>query len=83
MPYPTSCSPQAWASGAPLLVLRSFLGLEPDEPNKTLRVRAKLPPAWGEVTVDGLRLGEYAATVRARGSDVVVDGLDEAWAITH
>ncbi len=27
--YPTACSPQAWSSGAPLLFLRSMLGLEP------------------------------------------------------
>jgi len=81
VPYPTSCSPQAWASGAPLLILRSFLGLQPDEPNKTLRVRAKLPPAWGEVTLHGMRLGECTATIRARGHDVVVDGLDDAWEI--
>jgi glycogen debranching enzyme len=26
--YPTACSPQAWASGAPLLLLRAMLGLE-------------------------------------------------------
>jgi glycogen debranching enzyme len=81
VPYPTSCSPQAWASGAPLLILRSFLGLQPDEPNKTLRVRAKLPPAWGEVSLHGMRLGECTATIRARGHDVVVDGLDDAWEI--
>ena len=27
--YPTACSPQAWSAGAPLLFLRSLLGLEP------------------------------------------------------
>jgi glycogen debranching enzyme len=27
--YPTACSPQAWASGTPLLLLRTLLGLEP------------------------------------------------------
>src|SRR5438105_4799650 len=27
--YPTACSPQAWATGAPLLLLRVVLGLEP------------------------------------------------------
>src|SRR5215472_5807729 len=27
--YPTACSPQAWSAGAPLLFLRSMLGLEP------------------------------------------------------
>ena len=27
--YPTACSPQAWATGAPLLMLRVLMGLEP------------------------------------------------------
>jgi glycogen debranching enzyme len=27
--YPTACSPQAWATGAPLLLCRTLLGLEP------------------------------------------------------
>ena len=27
--YPTACSPQAWATGAPLLMIRVLLGLEP------------------------------------------------------
>jgi glycogen debranching enzyme len=27
--YPTACSPQAWSCGAPLLFLRTLLGLEP------------------------------------------------------
>ncbi len=27
--YPTACSPQAWSTGAPLLLLRAMLGLEP------------------------------------------------------
>ena len=27
--YPTACSPQAWSTGAPLLLLRTMLGLDP------------------------------------------------------
>jgi glycogen debranching enzyme len=27
--YPTACSPQAWSTGAPLLFMRTMLGLEP------------------------------------------------------
>jgi len=27
--YPTACSPQAWAAGTPLLLLRVILGLQP------------------------------------------------------
>jgi glycogen debranching enzyme len=28
--YPVSCSPQAWAAGAPFLMLQAMLGLEFD-----------------------------------------------------
>ena len=30
IPYPTSCKPQAWAAGAPVLLLQILLGLGPD-----------------------------------------------------
>ena len=29
VPFPTSCSPQAWSAAAPFLLLRTMLGLEP------------------------------------------------------
>ena len=29
VPYPSACTPQAWSTGAPLLLLRVMLGLEP------------------------------------------------------
>ena len=43
VPYPTSCSPQAWASAAPLLLVRALLGLDLDVPSRTLTVRPRLP----------------------------------------
>jgi glycogen debranching enzyme len=45
--YPTACSPQAWATGAPLLLLRAILGLEPV--GRRLLVDARLPRAAGWV----------------------------------
>jgi glycogen debranching enzyme len=39
--YPTACSPQAWAAGTPLLLLRALLGLEPD--GDTLRIDPAIP----------------------------------------
>src|ERR1041384_1562024 len=38
VPYPTSCSPQAWASAAPVHLLRVLLRLEPDVPDGTVRL---------------------------------------------
>ena len=43
--YPTACSPQAWATGAPLLLLRTLLGLEPV--GGQLLVDAALPDRVG------------------------------------
>ncbi len=43
--YPTSCSPQAWSTGAPLLFLRTMLGLEPQ--GEHLIVDPMLPKGIG------------------------------------
>ncbi|MFL5701598.1 MAG: amylo-alpha-1,6-glucosidase, partial [Ktedonobacteraceae bacterium] len=45
--YPTACSPQAWASGAPLLLLRAILGLEPL--GDQLVIHPALPLMLGQV----------------------------------
>jgi glycogen debranching enzyme len=47
--YPTACSPQAWSTGAPLLLLRTMLGLEPVE--DLLVVDPALPIGIGNVAL--------------------------------
>ena len=79
VPYPTSCSPQAWASAAPLLLLRSFLGLDPHVPHKTLTVCPQLPTAWGRVTLTDLRLGAITVHLEAEGETVKTLGVPDDW----
>jgi glycogen debranching enzyme len=45
--YPTACSPQAWSTGAPLLLIRTLLGLEPV--GDYLIVDPAMPPELGHV----------------------------------
>ncbi|HZB39808.1 MAG TPA: glycogen debranching N-terminal domain-containing protein [Ilumatobacter sp.] len=45
--YPTACSPQAWSSGAPLLLLTAMLGLEPH--GEHLVVDPALPSSIGRI----------------------------------
>jgi glycogen debranching enzyme len=45
--YPTACSPQAWATGAPLLILRALLGLESD--GRHLIVDPAIPDPLGRI----------------------------------
>jgi glycogen debranching enzyme len=52
VPYPTACSPQAWASAAPLLLIRLMLGLEPT--TNGLMVRPYLPSDVNRLIVRGL-----------------------------
>jgi glycogen debranching enzyme len=60
--YPVACSPQAWASGAPFLMLQASLGLEFDVARNEIRLRNPcLPPFLQEVALSNLRLGESSA----------------------
>jgi glycogen debranching enzyme len=79
VPYPTSCSPQAWASAAPLLLLRSFLGLEPHVPHRRIAVSPRLPQAWGRVALTDLRLGDATVHVEAEGATAKVSGVPAGW----
>jgi glycogen debranching enzyme len=47
--FPTACSPQAWSTGAPLLFLRTMLGLEPV--GEHLVVDPALPTGMGALAV--------------------------------
>jgi len=57
VPYPTACSPQAWATGAPLLLVRAMLGLEVRDGKLT--VDPHLPDEIGTISITGVpALGE-------------------------
>jgi glycogen debranching enzyme len=50
--YPTACSPQAWSTGTPLLLLRTLLGLEPD--GDRLVVDPAIPDGLGRIELAGV-----------------------------
>jgi glycogen debranching enzyme len=57
--YPVACRPQAWASGAPLLMIRSYGGLSADAPNGRLFIERPHLPSWlYRIEVLGMRVGE-------------------------
>jgi glycogen debranching enzyme len=50
--YPTACSPQAWAAGTPLLLIRVLLGLEPH--GHQLTSTPYVPDAIGSLGLSGV-----------------------------
>ncbi len=77
--YPASCRPQAWASGAPLLVLRAMLGLEPDVPGGRLSIDPSLPGGADRLRLSGMPLAGSPVDIDVRdgAASVSVEGWDE------
>jgi glycogen debranching enzyme len=61
--YPVSCSPQAWAAAAPILMLQTMLGLEVDAAEGRVRINPRLPDWLGEVRVGNLRVGSHRVSM--------------------
>jgi glycogen debranching enzyme len=71
--YPVACSPQAWASGAPFLMLQACLGLEFDPERGEIRLRSPwLPDFLDEIALVNLSLNGASVdlTLRRAGEEV-------------
>ncbi len=76
--YPVACSPQAWASGAVLMLLEALFGLEIDAERRLVVLRhPRLPEFLEEVALTRLRVrdGEVDLLLRRYGRDVAVNVL--------
>ncbi|MGW4772835.1 amylo-alpha-1,6-glucosidase [Nocardia sp. NPDC004278] len=73
VPYPTSCSPQAWASAAPLLFMRSMLRLEPG--GGSASVAPAVPDRYLPLRVSGVRVGADVLTVTVDNEGWQLSGL--------
>jgi glycogen debranching enzyme len=73
--YPTAARPQAWAAGAPVLLLQVLLGLQPDRRQHQMRTVLPLElPAWaGTLRITGIRAFDRIWDVRVDESVVRVD----------
>jgi len=89
VPYPLACSPQAWAAGAPLALVRAMMGLEPDAAAGVLRLRPLLPEGVDRLSLRGLHVGAATvdldvtragveSSVRSGTLDVVVESPTDA-----
>ncbi|NTV40189.1 MAG: amylo-alpha-1,6-glucosidase, partial [Demequinaceae bacterium] len=74
IPYPTSCSPQAWAAATPFEMLRICLGMEADTPRGGFTV-CSVPSVIGNVRLQGLSLGDTKIDIEADERGAVATGL--------
>jgi len=63
MPYPAACHPQAWSAAAAILLVQAELGLQPDVPGGTVRMRP-----WRPIEVSGLRIAGHPVEIAMDGT---------------
>jgi glycogen debranching enzyme len=76
IPYPTSCSPQAWAAAAPLQLLATMLRITPQPSAGRIWCAPAIPGPYLPLRVTGLRLGQAHLTIDIHGDDWDLTGLD-------
>ena len=78
IPYPASCSPQAWAAAAPLQILHSLLRLTPDLATGRAWCSPAIPRRYLPVQVSNLRLGNSRLAMDIRHDGWDLTGPDSA-----
>ncbi len=73
VPYPTACSPQAWAAAAPLYLLRTLLRFDPWIPFGRLWCAPAVPERYLPLRIAGVQLA---------GGSLNFDVRPENWSLT-
>jgi glycogen debranching enzyme len=77
VPYPTSCSPQAWAAATPIQVMRLLLRLEPRIPRGKVWFAPAWPKRYGPLKIHDLPLGGQRVTLVVDGDRAELEGLPD------
>src|SRR5579875_522679 len=75
--YPTSCSPQAWASAAPFHLLRTLLRFDPSAPAGKLWCDPAIPPRFLPLRIEALNVAGARVSVDVTEDGWSLDGLGE------
>lgn len=77
VPYPTACSPQAWAATAPIMLVKSLMGYYADVALGGLWMNPMLPESYGDVHISNAPMAEGRITIDISGSTATVQGMPE------
>jgi glycogen debranching enzyme len=77
VPYPTACSPQAWAAAAPIQLVTSLMRYDPVVSAGGVWMDPVLPKSYGDLHIENAPLGGGRITIDIRNSNPTVHGLPE------
>jgi len=77
VPYPTACSPQAWAAAAPLYLLRTLLRFDPSIPLGRLWCAPAVPERYLPLRIARMQLAGASLTFDVRAETWTLSGLPD------
>ena len=75
VPYPTACSPQAWAATAPIQIMSSLMRYDPVVSAGGVWLDPVLPESFGDLHLSNAPLGSGRITIDIDGSVPSINGL--------
>ncbi len=75
VPYPTACSPQAWAAASPLFLLRTLLRFDPWIPFGQVWCAPAVPDHYLPLQIESFQLAEAAVTIEVQPDGWSLGGL--------
>lgn len=58
IPYPTTCSPQAWSAATALLYVQLISGIQPNGVTKTIQIQPNLLDSMNQMTMSNIPVGD-------------------------
>lgn len=77
VPYPTACSPQAWAATTPVFLVTSLMRYYPHISVGGLWMDPVLPESFGDLHITNAPMGGGRITIDISGSESTIEGLPE------
>ena len=77
VPYPTACSPQAWAATTPIMLITSLMRYDAHVSRGGFWLDPVLPESYGDVHLTNAPIAGSRMTIDVVGSEAAVQGLPE------
>ncbi|UVJ40012.1 glycogen debranching N-terminal domain-containing protein [Arthrobacter sp. CJ23] len=83
VPYPTACSPQAWAATTPIQLVMGLMRYDVHISLGGVWLDPVLPESYGELHISNAPMGNGRVTIDISGPDSTVQGLPDGLAFHH
>ena len=83
VPYPTACSPQAWAATTPIQLVKNLMGYYADVARGGLWLDPWLPASFGDLHITNAPMADSRITIDISGSTATVQGLPTGMRFHH